>query len=68
MWRRTTRNRTRGFLYDYPHKQGGLKPGDEEHHQILLKITTKYPNTSFASALKGNAEDANCLLGNRLLI
>jgi spatacsin len=52
MWRQTTRNKTRSWLYDYLHKHGKLNEKDEEHHRVLLKITTKYPNTNFASAQK----------------
>lgn len=52
MWRQTTRNKTRQLLYDYLHKQSLLSEQDEQNHQILLKITTKYPNTSFSVAQK----------------
>lgn len=52
MWRQTTRNKTRQMLYDYLHKQNLLSEQDEQNHQILLKITTKYPNTSFTVAQK----------------
>ena len=52
MWRQTTRNQVRANLYDYLHKQGLLSAQDERNHEILLKITTQYPNTSFVSAQK----------------
>lgn len=58
MWRQTTRNKVRAQLYDYLHKQSLLSPKDEENHQILLKITTKYPNTSFTSAQRLNNSPA----------
>lgn len=58
MWRQTTRNKTRQVLHDYLHKQGLLTAKDEENSQILLKITTKYPNTSFSLARKLNNSPA----------
>ena len=58
MWKQTTRNGTRALLYDYLHKQEKLRPEDEKNHEILLKITTKYPNTSFISAQKLSAAPA----------
>ncbi|EAX91368.1 hypothetical protein TVAG_311190 [Trichomonas vaginalis G3] len=58
MWRQTTRNKTRAVLHDYLHKQGLLTQKDDENHQILLKITTKYPNTSFKLARKLNNSPA----------
>jgi len=58
MWRQTTRNKTRALLYEYLHKQSLLSPQDEDHHLILLKITTKYPNTSFALAQKLSSSPA----------
>ena len=54
MWRQTTRNRVRSILYDYLHKQSLLSAKDEKCHQILLKITNKYPNTSFTKAMQLN--------------
>jgi len=58
MWRQTTRNRVRATLYEYLHRKGVLSAADEEHHQVLLKITSKYPNTSFSSAKKNNNSPA----------
>ena len=58
MWRQTTRNRVRSILYDLLHRKGILTQQDEEHHQILLKITTKYPNTSFSAAKRLNNSPA----------
>ena len=58
LWRQTTRNNTRSILYDYLHKQGILSEQDEENHEILLKITKKYPNTSFTSAQKLSSSPA----------
>ncbi|KAH0788648.1 hypothetical protein GPJ56_007330 [Histomonas meleagridis] len=52
MWRQTTRNKTRSYLYEYLNKNGRLNELDEKHHQILLKITQKYPTTSFKVAQK----------------
>jgi spatacsin len=57
-WRQTTRNRFRAILYDFLHKHSALSSKDEANHQILLKITTMYPNTSFPVALKQNASPA----------
>ena len=64
MWRQTTRNKTRALLHDYLHKQGLLTQKDEENSQILLKITNKYPNTSFSSARKLNTSPAMKLLAD----
>lgn len=58
MWRQTTRNRIRTLLYDYLNKKSLLSPQDEEHFQILTKITNRYPNTSFISAQKLNKSPA----------
>lgn len=58
MWRQTTRNRIRTLLYDYLNKKSLLSPQDEEHFQILTKITNRYPNTSFLSAQKHNKSPA----------
>ena len=63
MWRQTTRNSVRGFLYEYLHKQGYLSPQDERSHEVLLKITTKYPNTSFVSAQRQNQSPAMKVAG-----
>ena len=51
MWKNTTRNNIRQILYDYLHKQSILTNSDEECHQILLKITSKFTNSSFLSVL-----------------
>ncbi|OHT13681.1 hypothetical protein TRFO_16115 [Tritrichomonas foetus] len=55
MWRNTTRNGTRQLLYDFLSKNDRISPQDEQNHQTLLKITKKFPNTSFTSAQKLSA-------------
>jgi spatacsin len=61
-WRQTTRNRFRALLYDFLHRHSALSSKDELNHQILLKITTKYPNTSFPVAHKLNSSPAMKIL------
>ncbi|OHT04885.1 hypothetical protein TRFO_27566 [Tritrichomonas foetus] len=58
MWRQTTSNRIRTLLYDYLRKKDILSPQDEEYFQILMKITSRYPNTSFTSAQRLNKSPA----------
>jgi spatacsin len=50
-WRNTTRNSIRELLYDFLSRQSLLSVEDERHHQALLAITGKYPNSSFTSVM-----------------
>lgn len=59
IWRQTTRNRVRSQLYGMLHKGGYLSSSDEKNYQALQRITTKYPNTSFRSAVQHGKQKGN---------
>ncbi|OHS97504.1 hypothetical protein TRFO_36296 [Tritrichomonas foetus] len=62
MWRQTTHSKTRQLLFDHLRRHQLLSQKDEELHQIIQKISQKYPNTSFSAAVASYNQTQN--LGN----